>query len=381
MKIAIVHDWLVTYAGAERVLKEIAGMYPQADVFAVVDFLADEDRRLIVGERRIGTTWVQKLPGAKKNYRKYLPLMPFAIEQLDVSGYDLVISSSHAVAKGVRTRPEQLHICYCHTPMRYAWDLREQYLEETGLADGIKGWGARWMLERLRKWDLENSQRVDHFVANSRYIAERIERSYGRESVVVHPPVDVDGFFLREEKEDFYLTASRMVPYKRIDLIVKAFASLPDRTLVVIGDGPDMEKIRRIAASNVHLLGWQPSAVMKDYMQRASAFLFAAEEDFGITPVEAQACGTPVIAFGRGGAVETVRGLGGPAAPTGLFFDMQTPAAVTAAVDLFEENQERFSPVECRLNALRFSRERFRLEFVAVVEEALRSQGGHGMAL
>ena len=372
MKIAIVHDWLVTYAGAERVLAEITALYPQADIFAVVDFLAAEERSLIAGDRSIGTTWVQKLPGAQKNYRKYLPLMPRAMEQLDLSGYDLVISSSHAVAKGVRTRPDQLHICYCHTPMRYAWDLREQYLEETGLSRGVKGWGARWMLERIRKWDLANSRQVDRFVANSHYIAERIQRAYGRESVVVHPPVDVDGFSLCTEKEDFYLTASRMVPYKRIDVIVAAFASLPDQKLVVIGDGPDMEKIRRVATKNVHLLGWQPSAVLRDSMQRARAFLFAAEEDFGITPVEAQACGTPVIAFGRGGAVETIRGLEGSSDPTGLFFHAQTPAAVAAAVKLFEENEQRFSTHCCRENSLRFSRERFRKEFAAVVEKSIR---------
>ena len=374
MKIAIVHDWLVTYAGAERVLQEITALYPQADVFAVVDFLTAEDRRLIVGDRRIATTWVQQLPGAQKHYRKYLPLMPRAIQQLDLSGYDLVLSSSHAVAKGVRTRPDQTHLCYCHTPMRYAWDLREQYLQETGLSQGLKGKGARWMLERIRKWDLANSQQVDHFIANSGYIAERIKRAYGREAAVVHPPVDADEFSLRTEKEAFYLTASRMVPYKRIDVIVSAFAALPDRKLVVIGDGPDMEKIRRVAAANVQLLGWQSSPVLKDYMQRARAFLFAAEEDFGITPVEAQACGTPVIAFGRGGAVETILGLGGAGVeqPTGLFFQEQTPTAVASAVALFEENQQRFSPQACRENALRFSRERFREQFAAEVAAAIR---------
>ena len=374
MKIAIVHDWLVTYAGAERVLKEIAALYPAADLFAVVDFLAEEDRRLIAGDRPIRTSWVQKLPKAKNQYRKYLPLMPRAMEGLDVSGYDLVISSSHAVAKGIRTRPDQLHVCYCHTPMRYAWDLREQYLSETGLSSGIKGWSARMMLERMRKWDLANSQRVDRFVANSGYIAERISRSYGREALVVHPPVDVDGFALQVEKEKFYLTASRMVPYKRLDVIVEAFAALPDRQLVVIGDGPDMNKVKRVAAANVHLLGWQSSEVLRDYMQRAQAFIFAAEEDFGITPVEAQACGTPVIAFGRGGALETVRRLDGEEPPTGLFFSAQKPEAVVAAVHQFEINEHRFLAQVCRENALRFSREHFRERFATVVEDALRRQ-------
>lgn len=374
MKIAIVHDWLVTYAGAERVLAEIAALYPQADIFAVVDFLAEEDRRLIAGDRRIQTTWVQKIPGARKNYRRYLPLMPLAIGQLDLSGYDLVLSSSHAVAKGVRTRPEQLHICYCHTPMRYAWDLREQYLEETGLSHGIRGWCARTVLERLRKWDLANSGSVNHFVANSGYIAERIRRAYGRESVVVHPPVDVGGFSLQPEKEDFYLTASRLVPYKRMDVIVEAFAALPDRKLVVIGDGPELGKIQRLATANVQLLGWQSSVVLRGAMQRARAFIFAAEEDFGITPVEAQACGTPVIAFGRGGALETVRGLEDET-PTGLFFSSQTPAGVADAVRRFEENQHRFSAQACRENALRFSRERFRAEFAAEVGKILDSTG------
>lgn len=365
------HDWLVTYAGAERVLAEIAALYPAADLYAVVDFLPEDERRKIAGDRPIRTSWVQRLPKAKHQYRKYLPLMPRAMAGLDLSGYDLVISSSHAVAKGVQTRPDQLHVCYCHTPMRYAWDLREQYLAETGLSAGVKGWGARKLLNWLQKWDLANSQSVDCFVANSGYIAERISRSYGRESVVVHPPVDVDSFALRTEKESFYLTASRMVPYKKIDVIVAAFAAMPDRQLVVIGDGPDREKIRRLAGPNIHFMGWQPSAVLRDYMQRSRAFVFAAEEDFGITPVEAQSCGTPVIAFGRGGALETVLSPEASPQPTGLFFPAQTPEAVVAAVRRFEEQETLFDPAACRQNALQFSRETFRRRFAGVVADAL----------
>ncbi len=375
MKIAIVHDWLVTYAGAERVLAEILALYPAADLFSVVDFLPADEREMF-GGRRVRTTWLQRLPDAKRWYRSYLPLMPWAVESLDLSGYDLVISSSHAVAKGVVTRQDQRHVCYCHSPMRYAWDMREEYLREAGIDSGVRSQLARLVLERLRKWDLANSARVDHFVANSRFIAERIRISYGRTAAVVYPPVDTEYYTPDGVKADFYLAASRMVPYKRMNLIVQAFSRMPRRRLVVIGDGPQYAAARVLAGSNVLFLGYQSREVLREKLRQARALVFAAKEDFGILPVEAQACGTPVIAYGAGGALETVRGLGVAACagggdgggPTGLFFAEQTVEALIGAVERFEANQGEFAPEFCRANALRFGAERFRQEFARQVE-------------
>lgn len=364
--VAIIHDWLTTYAGAERVLEQMLLLYPEADLFSVCDFIPESERGFLSG-RKPKTTFIQHLPGASKRYRSYLPLMPLAVEQLDLSAYDLVISSSHAVAKGVLTGPDQLHISYVHSPIRYAWDLQHQYLRESGLDHGLKGWMAKWLLHKIRLWDLRTANGVDCFVANSGFIARRIWKTYRREADVVYPPVDVSSFTLREDKEDFFLTASRMVPYKKIDLIVEAFAAMPSKRLVVIGDGPDMVKIRAKAGSNVQLMGYQPFDVLRDHMQRAKAFVFAAEEDFGITPVEAQACGTPVIAFGKGGALETVRALDQSEKPTGVFFDEQNVANIVAAVERFETNREAFAAAACRDNAMRFSPEVFREQFSALV--------------
>lgn len=371
MKVAIVHDWLVTYAGAERALEQILAIYSQADLYSVVDFLPAEDRFMLQG-RVPRTSFIQSLPFARRRYRSYLPLMPLAVKWFDLSGYDLVISSSHAVAKGVSTGPGQLHVSYVYTPMRYAWDLREQYLAESGLDRGLKGLLARRMLDRMRAWDAGTARGVDCFAAISHYIARRIETSYGREATVIYPPVDVSYFTLGEAREDFYLTASRMVPYKKIGAIVEAFTRLTDKRLVVIGDGPERDKIARLAPDNVTLLGHQPREVLRDHMRRARAFLFAAEEDFGIVPLEAQACGSPVIAYGKGGALETVRGLEA-AEPTGLFFEAQTPEAIAEAVRRFEANLSRFSPAACRDNALAFAPERFRAEFAAFVEDAWKA--------
>lgn len=377
MKIAIVHDWLVTSAGAERVLAEMLTLYPGADVFSVVDFLPERDRGFLVGHR-IRTTFVQHLPQAANRYRSYLPLMPWAVERLDLSGYDLVLSSSHAVAKGVVTWPDQPHICYCHSPMRYAWDMREEYLREAGIAGGMKGRLARFLLERLRRWDFENSRRVDHFIANSGFIAERIRHSYGREAAVVYPPVDTEYFTPAGERVDFYLAASRMVPYKRINLIVQAFTRMPDRRLIVIGDGPQYASARAGAGPNVEFLGYQARPVLRDHMRRARALVFAAKEDFGILPVEAQACGMPVIAYGAGGALETVQGLGcdGVERPTGLFFETQTEDSIIAAVERFEEHEAKIISNACRDNALRFAPEKFRQKYAEQVAAVLCQEGG-----
>lgn len=369
MRVAIVHDWLVTYAGAERVLEQILNVYPNADLFSLVDFLP-ENQRAFIKNKPVNNSFIQRLPLARKKYRHYLPLMPLAVEQFDLSNYDLIISSSHAVAKGVITGPDQLHISYVHSPIRYAWDLQHQYLREAGLDKGFKGWLVRKMLHKIRLWDYRTANGVDEFIANSQFIARRIWKVYRREAAVIYPPVDVKMFSLYEKKEDFFLTASRMVPYKKIDLIVEAFSQMPDKKLVVIGDGPDYKKISSKADKNVELLGYQPSEVLKDYMQRAKAFVFAAEEDFGIIPVEAQACGTPVIAYGKGGALETVCGLESDK-PTGVFFKEQSVDSLISAVKVFEEEENNIIPSVCRENALRFSPERFCKEFKEFVEEQI----------
>ncbi|MBL5824663.1 glycosyltransferase family 4 protein [Serratia fonticola] len=364
-KIAIIHDWLVVSGGGEKVLSEIINIFPDADIFATVDFLPNEHRG-IIKNKKVTTTFIQNLPWANKKYRNYLTLMTYAIEQFDMSNYDIVISSSHAVAKGVITGPNQLHICYCHSPIRYAWDLQNQYLRESNMETGIKGLIARWMLHRIRIWDYRTSNGVDHFVANSLYISKRIKKVYGRNSTVIYPNVAVEDFPLTSEKEDYYFTASRMVPYKKIDLIVEAFRNMPDKKLVVIGDGPQFDKIKNIKASNITLMGYQKFSILKEKMSKAKAFVFAAEEDFGIVPVEAQACGTPVIAFGKGGACETIcsseiNGI------TGVFFDEQTVPSLVSAVEKFELMADKIDPKECRENALRFSTERFRNEFHSFV--------------
>ena len=363
MKKALIHDWFSTYAGAEKCVESFTNIWDDFEIYGLIDFLSDADRDKILKGKSAHTSFIQNLPFAKSKYRNYLPLFPLAIEQFDLSGYDVVLSSSHAVAKGVLTHSNQLHIAYIHTPIRYAWDLYHQYLRESGLDRGLKGMLAKYFLHKIRLWDASTANRVDHYVANSRYIARRIEKIYGKPSDVIYPPVDVDKFTLREAKDEFYLTASRMVPYKKIDLIVEAF-SQTDKKLLVIGDGPDMAKIKSKAGKNVELLGFADDETMTDLMGRAKAFVFAAEEDFGITPVEAQACGTPVICFGRGGARETV--IDGE---SGLYFMEQNVKELLGAVVKFEQNRDKFEPVKIRENSLRFSRVRFEAEIKSYVEK------------
>jgi glycosyltransferase involved in cell wall biosynthesis len=360
VRVAVIHDWLVTYAGAERVLEQILAVFPGAEVFTIVDLLPKNARGFLNGAR-VHTSFLQKLPVLRRKHRQLLPLMPLAVEQFDVSGFDLVISSSHAVAKGVITGPHQLHICYCHSPIRYAWDLQHEYMRESGMR-GPKAWLARYLLHKMRIWDARTSNGVDTFIANSGFIAKRMEKVYRREASVICPPVDVGTFALRANKEDFYLAASRMVPYKRMLLIAEAFAAMPDRRLVMVGDGPEFKKVRDVAGANVEVLGYQSSSVLRDLMQRARAFVFAAEEDFGIAPVEAQACGTPVIAYGRGGALETV--IDGE---TGLFFDAQTVPSIVDAIRRFEDSESSFRPHDIRTHAERFGIEQFRDRFARFV--------------
>jgi glycosyltransferase involved in cell wall biosynthesis len=367
--IAIVHDWLSTYAGSEKVVEQMLHVFPEADLFAVVDFLPEADRHMLQG-RPVHTSFIQRLPFARRAFRAYLPLMPLAVEQWDLSRYDIVLSSSHAVAKGVLTRADQLHIAYVHTPLRYAWDLQHEYLRQAGLDRGLRTLIVRPLLHYLRLWDRAAADRVDCFVANSQYVARRIEKTYRRSARVLYPPVDIDRFTLGADRGDYYVAASRLVPYKRIDLIVEAFRNMPDRQLVVIGDGPDYKKIARRATPNIQLLGFQSDTSLNQHLQQAKALVFAADEDFGILPVEAQACGTPVIAFGRGGATETV--IDGE---TGLFFAEQTPESIVAAVERFESHSLLCDPPAIREHAERFSIARFRRELSSLVTREWNSVG------
>ena len=370
MKVAVIHEWLFLEAGAEKVLAEILKLFPEADLFCLLDYLPIKERGFI-GHRVTKTSFIQKLPFAKEKYRLYLPLMPLAVEQFDLSAYDLVISCNYAVAKGVITGPNQLHISYVHSPMRYAWDLQFQYLRQAKLEHGVKSWVARWVLHKMRLWDSRTAHGVDHYIANSKFIAQRINKVYGHNATVIYPPVDTDYFTPGNEKrEDYYLSVSRLVSYKHIDILVKAFTNMPERQLVIIGGGPEEKRLKALAGKNVKILGYLKTEEVRDYMRRARAFLFAAEEDFGIVPLEAQACGTPVIAYGRGGAKETIitpdNKSGQPA--TGIFFPTQSPASVIAAITHFETQVENITVTACRENALHFKTSIFHLQFQSFVK-------------
>lgn len=368
MRIAIVHDWLDTWGGGENVLATLLGLYPNADLYAIVDFLSEADRARL-GRRRIRTSFIQQLPFARRHFRKYLPLMPRAVERFDLSAYDLIISSSHAVAKGAMSGPNQLHICLCYSPARYAWEHEQQYLSDAGLDRWPLAGLARRAMRRFREWDIRAANRIDRFVAISAYIAQRIERCYGRSADVIYPPVDVARHSLATRRSSFYLTLSRLVPYKRVDLLVAAFAAMPTRELVIAGDGPDRRAIAAAAPANVRLVGHVTDAERDRLLASARAFVFAAEEDFGIAPLEAQACGTPVIAYCRGGAAETLRGLDA-AVPTAVFFSEQTSAAICDAVMRFEQSAGRISASACRANAQRFDVAAFRQHFGDYVADA-----------
>ncbi len=367
MRVAIVHDWIYTLGGAERVLHGILRCFPSADVHCLFDVL-DASGRQAIGYQSSKTSFLQRMPAIARRHRLYLPIMPLAIEQLDLRGYDLVISSSYAVAKGVITGPDQLHVSYVHSPMRYAWDLQHQYLQESRMVDGPKSWIARTLLHFMRMWDVRTANGVDHYVTNSRFVARRVRKLYGRHAAVIYPPVRVPPVLRSVRKEPFFLAASRLVPYKNIRLIVEAFTKMPDQKLIVVGDGPEYGRLRALAGSNVSLRGFVDDATLADLMARATAFVFAAEEDFGIAPVEAQAAGTPVIALGRGGARETVVTEGD--CPTGIFFDEPTADCIAAAVRLFLQTQGRFRPAACHANAQRFNEQRFHNEFSGLVHAA-----------
>ena len=362
MKIAIVHDWLVTNAGAEKVLRAILEIFSNADLFSLVDFLSDKERQEVLNGKYAKTSFIQSLPFAKKHFRNYLPLFPKAMESLDLSSYDLIISSSWAVAKGVKKSKSQLHICYCHTPVRYAWDLYDEY---TSNLKQPKKFLVQSVLKYIRNWDIKTLDRVDFFIANSKFVQERIKRTYNRDSVVIYPPVNVEKFTLCTKKEDFYLTASRLVPYKKTKLIVEAFNEMPDKKLIVIGSGEEYEAIKKIAKSNISVLGYQNDNVLIDTMQRAKAFVYAAVEDFGIVPIEAMACGTPVIALNDGGTHETVID-----EVNGMHFQNQTVEDICDAVKRFEILE--FDPKQISDLAQNYSEDRFKQELIKYI----RNGGG-----
>lgn len=352
MKVAIVHDWLVTNAGAEKVLRALIDIYSDATIYSLVDFLDKKDREKVLNGKFVETTFIQNLPFAKNHFRNYLFLFPMAIESLDLSGFDIIISSSWAVAKGVKKTDSQIHFCYCHTPIRYAWDLYDEYTQNLKQP---KKFIVQLTLKYIKKWDINTLNRVDFFIANSQFVANRISKTYKRDSIVINPPVDIDKFKLKEKKDDFYLTASRLVPYKKTKLIVEAFNELLDKKLVVIGAGEELKAIKEIAKENIEVLGYQEDELLTQYMQKAKGFIYAAIEDFGIVPIEAMACGTPVIALKDGATAQTITD-----EITGVHFKNQTVKDIKIAVGRFEEIEFDYKSISNEVN--NYSSNRFKKE-------------------
>lgn len=340
------------------------GLFPKAEVFTLFDFLSQAEHDAHFGGKKFTVSRMNGWPLARRFYRHLFFLCPFFVEQFNVIEHDGVISSSAAFARGVITRPDQPHLCYVHSPIRYVWDQQFEYLDQARLGFGPKGLLSRWLFHRLRMWDVRTAFGPDLMVANSTYVRARVRHIYGRNAQVVFPPVAVEAVPFREHKDDYYVVASFLAPYKRVDLIVRAFNAMPRRRLLVVGDGQQARELRAIAGPNIEFTGYLPRAPFLDTIAKAKAFIFAGCEDFGIVIAEAQACGTPVIAFGRGGACDIVRPLQkGGADPTGLLFSRQTPEAVKEAVEAFEVQTSSFAPAACRENAMRFSEARFHREF------------------
>jgi glycosyltransferase involved in cell wall biosynthesis len=369
MKIAVVHDWFPAYRGGERVVAEICKVFPQADIFTLFDFLSDEEKRAHFPGIKFTSSPANRLPKVEKYYKNLFALCPLLIEQFDLTEYDAVISSSAAFSRGVITRPDQPHLSYVHSPIRYIWDQQFEYMEQGKLGFGPKGLLFRWLAHRMRIWDTRTAHGPDRTLANSSYVAARVRRVYGREATVVYPPVDVDEMTLVEAKDDYYVVASYLVPYKRVDLVVRAFNDMPDKRLVVVGSGQELAKLKALAGPNISFKGFVPRAELVSTIANAKAFIFAGCEDFGIVMAEAQACGTPLIAFGRGGARDIVRNLGETDEPTGLLFKEQTEKSVKDAVARFEAVATEITPSACRKNALRFNTSAFQASILKEFQE------------
>jgi len=369
--IAIVHDWCPSFRGGERVLAEFCSMYPGSDVFTLFDFLSADVKREHFPEVTFTTSIANRLPLVEKYYRALFFICPFLIEQFDVTQHDAVISSSAAFARGIITRPDQPHLCYVHSPIRYAWDEQFSYLAQGRLGWGPKGFMFRRFLHKLRTWDTRTAHGPDLMLANSSYIRARIKRIYGRDARVVHPPVATQEFKLVADKDDYYVTASFLAPYKRTDLVIAAFNELPGRRLLVVGEGQQSKSLRSLAGKNVTFTGYLPRADYVKAVASAQALVFAGCEDFGIALAEAQACGTPLIAFGRGGARDIVQPLHGPEPATGMLFDRQSVEAVKAAIASFEAERSNITPQACHHNAQRFSVERFRRQIAEAFDEVV----------
>lgn len=367
MKVLIAHYWLVSMRGGEKVVEALCEMYPDADIFALV---ADPGALSpTIRAHTIHTSFLQRLPGVRRYYASLLPLFPFALEAFDASAYDLVISTESGPAKGVVPRPDAVHVTYVHSPMRYLWDHYHAYRREAGV---LTRWTMSLLAPPLRVWDVSTAQRVDAFAANSRHVANRVRRYWRREADVVHPPVATADFSPVTERGDFYLCAGQLVGYKRIDLAVRAFSEM-GKPLRIVGAGPQERALKAIAGPSVEFVGHQPFAALKDHMARCRALVFPGEEDFGIVPVEVMAAGRPVIALGRGGALETV-----VEGRTGVLFREQSVAAVKEAVGRFERCEDTFDPTAIRAHALRFDKARFKREMAAFVERALTARHGRG---
>ncbi|MGH9560841.1 MAG: glycosyltransferase [Terracidiphilus sp.] len=369
MRVAIVHNWYVTTGRGERVAEALASLYPQADLFALVADPACVPRSLT--DRRLTTSFLNQLPLVRRAYRHLLPLYPLAVEQLDLTGYDLVLTSDSGPMKGVIVSPSAVHVCYCHSPMRYLWDRYHPCCSEMG---GVTRFVFSMAAHYVRNWDQAAAQRVTHFAASSRYVAARIRQYYGRESTVVYPPVDTASGRLHSAPSEAYLTVSPLTSHKRVDLLIEACNRL-GRRLRIIGSGPDEARLRSMAGHAIEFLGEVGQETLWNEYARCSAFLYAAEADFGMALVEAQACGRPVIAFGRGGALECVASLdnaGHRTTCTGVFFYQQTAAAAEAAIRRFESNEHRFQPAVIRMHAARFGVQAFCRSFQAIVDEALQ---------
>jgi glycosyltransferase involved in cell wall biosynthesis len=367
-RVVLVHDWLTGMRGGEKCLEIIAGRWPRAPLFTLLHRPGTVSPA--IQDRPVHTSWLQWLPGVHRYYRYLLPLMPAAALSWRLPSCDLVLSFSHCIAKSALPPPRVPHVCYCFTPMRYAWHLREAYFG-TDRQRSLAARAMDWTLERLREWDRKTAARVTHFIAISRTVQRRIAECYGRRSTVIYPPVDTDFYHpSRQRRDGYYLVVSAFAPYKRLDLAVGACTRLR-RPLVVIGTGQEERRLQALAGPTIQFLGWQPDWVIRDHLRRCRCLLFPGEEDFGIVPLEAQACGTPVIAFGRGGATETVIPPGGPAEPTGLWFDEQTVDRLVEAIHDFEARVRHLNPHAARQQALAFNRRRFADEMDAFLGSLL----------